>query len=146
MSMISRSISYMFLFSILFWVVACAPKSDPIEELRAEVMKYHDEAMPKLKDIEDLGNKLYNIQELNAYKAWPDDRKEELQVVLNNLGDAKKSMWDWMYAYVEPEETTPQDQKIAYFNSELEKVKEMHGKIFGSIEAANAFMVKYGIG
>jgi hypothetical protein len=119
-------------------------KSD-VSQLLDEVMRYHDEAMAKLPALKKLGTKLYDVQQLGIYQSWPDERKQELGQILNQLGDAEKTMWNWMYAYVQPEETQPDEQKIEYLNSELEKVKIVHKKIFDGMDLAQKFSDKHKI-
>ena len=140
-----------FSFNILLFslLISCKPgekeQDSKVSEIHEQVMHFHDEAMAKLPALKKLGTKLYDTQSLTAYQNWPDEVKNNLGQILNQLGDAEKSMWNWMYAYVEPSEDQTDDQKIEYLTSELDKVKVVHKKIFESMEAAEKFGEKHQI-
>lgn len=120
-------------------------KPDEVAALKEVVMRYHDEAMAQMSTIKKTGTKLYNAQSFVLYDQWPDELKQELGEILNQLGDAEKSMWNWMYAYKEPGEDQTKQEKLAYLQSELEKVKIVHEKIFSSLERAQDFAEKHKI-
>ena len=142
---------FIFSFSILtfFFVVSCISgekkQDSQVSQIHEEVMQFHDEAMAKLPALKKLGTKLYDAQSLTVYQKWPDEVKADLGQILNQLGDAEKSMWNWMYSYVEPAEDQPQDQKMKYLSEELQKVKVVHQKIFDSMDAAEKFGEKHRI-
>lgn len=141
---------YFFLLLIpLFFLPSCkqanSAKPDEFEAKKAEVMRIHDEAMAQMSTIKKLGTKLYGAQSFALYDQWPDELKQELGNILNQLGDAEKSMWNWMYAYEEPGDDKSKQEKIEYLESELEKVRIVHEKIFTSIERAQEFAEKHKI-
>ncbi len=145
--MISRY--FFFLLVPIFMIPSCnqekKAKRDDVETIKEEVMRIHDEAMAQMSTIKKLGTKLYGAQSFALYDQWPEELKKELGNILNQLGDAEKSMWNWMYAYKEPGEDKTKQEKIAYLESELEKVKIVHEKIFTSIERAQEFSKKHKI-
>lgn len=122
-----------------------AKATDEVTVLKEEVMRYHDEAMAEMSALKKLGTKLYNAQSFPLYETWPEANKRELGQILNQLGDAEKSMWNWMYAYVEPGDDRSRQEKMDYFREELKKVKVVHEKIFGSLERARSFSAKHRI-
>lgn len=138
---------------LLLFTLGCSPKDksanssdgDPYELLEKEVLEHHDIAMAEMGKIEQLFKKLPQLQSLPSFEKWPQERKTRLETILNDLGAAKRNMWDWMYAYKKPEDNVSDEDKMKYMESEKVKVLKVEEDIMNSISAAEKFMAQYGI-
>jgi len=86
-----------------------------------QVMDIHDEVMPQM---EDLYNKQKELQE--QLKANPAaDIKADIELRLHEIDSASKMMMDWMHEFDPPADTVDQEQKRAYLEAEMEKIKRV---------------------
>lgn len=108
----------------------------PSEVIYKEVMKIHDDVMPKVKDINRLQKKLK--AELKAPTATTN--KEEIQSILKQLDEADKGMWDWMGAFKQPSKDSPQDSIIQYLQQEKSTISKVSEDMLTSIATAKKYL------
>jgi hypothetical protein len=131
---------FLTLFVIAFAMFACkndkAPATDPGHNhgstasadepaLFNDVMKIHDEVMPKMKDIEDL--KVILRMKIDSLEQNVPNSKHraDFKFALIELNRADDMMTDWMHDFKEKYDTIKDEAgKKAYL--ELEKVKIEH--------------------
>lgn len=150
-----RQFYYLLTFTCLFFIWSCdqpAPNQQnahqiqtlvdipktPSDVLLAEVMKIHDDVMPKVKDIHRLKKQL-EIQ-LTATNEGVD--KKEVQAVYDQLEAADNSMWDWMKAYRQPNKETPQEEAIKYLEKEKITISKVSEDMLNSIAAGEKLLEK----
>ena len=109
----------------------------PVDVLYKEVMKIHDDVMPKVRDIHRLQKQL-EIQ----LKVTNEIPKEKIQAVLNQLAAADKGMWDWMKLFRQPDKNLPQDSILQYLQKEKETISKVSDDMINSIAAGNGIIEK----
>jgi hypothetical protein len=114
---------------------------DPIESegnqaLYEEVMKVHDEVMPKMNDMyklkEELKNKIANTP------ALVEEKKKEIEGSILKLDSASESMMVWMRHFNPIPDSLGQEKAREYLENEMEKVKKVREDIYEAIEKAKA--------
>lgn len=136
-------------------LVACksgGPKGDGSETaggdaaaMEEKLMVLHDEAMPKLNEINRLTAELNQIR--SNVGETPEGKKEYpdgLNQVAEALKLADQAMWDWMKAYSDTKPTIPADQLLSFYTKELEKIKSVNSGIDDSIEKAKSWLATHG--
>jgi DNA repair exonuclease SbcCD ATPase subunit len=117
--------------------------SDPVEEegsnqaLEQEIMKIHDEVMPKMDEIyrlkEDLKSKLATAP------ALAEEKKKELENTVAELDSASDSMMDWMHKYSPiPDSVEGAEKAREYLENEMEKIRKVKEDMLEAIEKAKA--------
>lgn len=108
-------------------------KEKGVDDLFQEVMKVHDDVMPKTADMSRLSRKIKRLKEestdtsdLAAY----DD-------VLNELEKADAAMMDWMTDFKVP---TDDSAKMVYLIQEKVKITEVRDIMLSSLERASSFL------
>ncbi len=140
-----------FLFIIVCIVaVSCGQKSndhdthehgdgDAIEEsgnqaLYDEVMKVHDEVMPKMDDIykmkEELKNRIANTPEM------AEEKKKEIEATISKLDSASEGMMIWMRNFNPLPDSLGEEQAKEYLENEMEKVKKVKEDVLEALEKA----------
>jgi hypothetical protein len=153
-SYISEKLYYMNkLFINLFFVVllagwGCKEKShdhemhhhDTVEGLDVsenqmlynEVMKVHDEVMPKLEDIykkkEALKNKIASTPNM------PDAEKKKIEVRISQLDSAAESMMVWMREFNPLPDSTGEEKAREYLENQMERVKTVRENILNALK------------
>jgi len=100
-----------------------------------EVMKIHDEVMPKLEDIHRKKQELKKKIEDN-----PGMKPEERQLIeekIARLDSASKGMMDWMHEYRPLPDSEGEDKARAYLEAEMEKIKKVRQDILTALEEAD---------
>lgn len=150
-----RYFYYLIIFTSIFFIWSCdQPTTDqqktnqiqtvvdivktPSDVLLEEVMKIHDDVMPKVKDIHRLKKQL-EIQ-LTATNEGVD--KKEIQAVYDQLEAADNSMWDWMKNYRQPDKDTPQEEIISYLKKEKVSISKVSKDMLSSIAAGEKLLEK----
>lgn len=113
--------------------------------LEEQLMALHDEAMPKLNEINRLTAELNQIR--SNVGETPEGKKEYpdgLNQVAEALKLADQAMWDWMKAYSDTKPTIPADQLSSFYTKELEKIKSVNSGIDDSIEKAKSWLAAHG--
>jgi hypothetical protein len=93
------------------------------DALYDEVMKVHDEVMPKMNDIytlkEELKKQLANSPDMM------DEKRKELEARIANLEAASEGMMRWMREFNPPADSLGEEAMKKYLEGEMEKVKRV---------------------
>ena len=112
-----------------------AVESSPNEALYNEVMKIHDEVMPKMNDI-------YKYQqELKEKIKSPnisDQQRKEFTTLLNRLDSAGEGMMVWMRQFNPIPDSVGEEKARIYLEGEMEKVKRVREDIVQALEQAKS--------
>lgn len=95
-----------------------------------QVMDIHDEVMPRMEDLYNMKKDLQS--QLDA--APSADAKQKLQQQIASVDSASKMMMDWMHEFNPPADTADQEQKRAYLETEMEKVKRVREAILTTLD------------
>jgi hypothetical protein len=129
---------------LLSLLAACAPSGDHTEHdtdsgqdsshvvLYNEVMDIHDEVMPKM---EDLYNMKKDIEErLKDPKGLAADQREKLEKKVAQIDSVSKLMMDWMHEFNPPPDSAESEEKRAYLERELERVRLVKQAMLETLE------------
>jgi Mg2+ and Co2+ transporter CorA len=129
---------------LLFIVVACGRQSEqkqeesdadnPNQVLYDQVMDIHDEAMPRMDDIERLKRELK--EEIVNSPDMVAERKAELEQIILNLDSAGNAMMDWMHKFNPLPDSADQEDARDYLENEMEKIKKVRDRMNESIDKA----------
>lgn len=134
-----KSVQYLFILSLLVLGVGCGSKAehDHAEEnagtestndaLYDEVMRIHDEVMPKMNDLykikEDLKKQLSETADLT------EEKRQELEAQIAKVEEASKSMMVWMREFNPPADSLGEEVVKQYLQEQLEAVKKVKENI-----------------
>ena len=91
---------------------------DELVRLEQEVMQIHDDSMAEMENLNNYQKKI----EAKMADAGSVEDSLILSQALNNLVLADSLMWDWMYGYEKPDETTPPQEMKQFFEAEKQKI------------------------
>ena len=105
-----------------------------LQNYENEIMKIHDEVMPKMSEVARLSAQLRDI------KAKAGKPVDGLDAAIEALTQSEQMMSDWMknYSTVKPKLT--ERQLLPFFQKEVEKVNMLSTKIHDSIEQAKDWL------
>ncbi len=110
-------------------------ESEGNQALYDEVMKVHDEVMPKMNDIyklkEELKNKISSTPEMVA------EKKKEIEETISKLDSASEGMMIWMRNFNPLPDSLGEEQAREYLENEMEKVKKVKDDILEALENSN---------
>jgi hypothetical protein len=139
-----HSISVVLLAMGLF-MIACGQETkdathEEIIALEKEVIRVHDEVMPKMSDIA----RLSEILEQEALNTNLDSvSSAAVRDALAQLTSADSLMWEWMHNYNKPEDA-PAETIKAYLLKEQQRVQVMRDAMLRSISNAESLAQKLG--
>jgi hypothetical protein len=94
-----------------------------------EVMKIHDEVMPKMQDIH---NRKQALQEkLNKVT---DEQKKNIELQIAKLDSAQESMMVWMREFNPIPDSAGQEKAREYLEGEMEKVKRVKENMLNALK------------
>ncbi len=136
-------------------IMSCKPKSateessatlkkGDITAYETEILKIHDEAMPKMTEMNQLETQLRNIRT----KASQSDQgssaiPEGIDQVIQSLKSAQNGMLDWMEYYSAMRSKLQQDVMFSFMESELQKIKVVKDSMSNSIDKAKAWLAAH---
>jgi hypothetical protein len=104
------------------------------QALYDEVMKVHDEVMPKMNDIykmkEELKNQVANTPDL------VEEKKKEIEAAILKLDSASEGMMVWMRNFNPIPDSLGEEQAREYLENEMEKVKKVKEDVLEALERA----------
>ena len=106
------------------------------KELYENVMKVHDEAMPKMDDIYKIKEALKN--KIAAAPDMSDDKKKEIENTISRLDSANEGMMDWMRKFKPLPDSTDEEAAREYLESEMVKVTKVKEDMLQAIDKGNA--------
>lgn len=117
------------------------------QNLEEEILRVHDEVMPKMSDINRLSNQLREIKK-NAGQT-PDGQPitiEGLDETLKELRTAEQGMSDWMKNYGDTKANLKDENLKDFYEKELKKIRIVRDNMLSSIEKANAWLAAHPAG
>lgn len=106
------------------------------QALYDEVMKVHDEVMPKMNDIYKLREELK--KQIANTPGLVEEKKKELEGTIAKLDSASESMMVWMRNFNPLPDSLGEEQAREYLENEMEKVKKVKDDILEALEKAGA--------
>ena len=139
-----NSLAFIFLFIVL---ISCNQSKDsthggngsatndsPNQALYDEVMRVHDEVMPRMEDLYKLKKGLQ--AKLDSTKDIAADKKAELEKLIASLDSASNSMMDWMHNFNPVPDSVDQEKAREYLENEMERIKKVKEITIEVIEKA----------
>ena len=112
------------------------------EELEANVMAIHDDAMAKMGDIYKLRRNLRSLRDTLAAHQTDSTTLRALQQQIDELNQADEVMMVWMRNYSAPD-TLQQEEAMAYLQQELKKIERVQTVMDSTIQAARQTYQQY---
>lgn len=109
-----------------------AVEESPNQALYDEVMRIHDEVMPKMNDLHKAKTSLRTRLELPGLD---EHERQQIQNKISRIDSASESMMVWMRHFNPLPDSAGEDKARAYLESELVKVKEVEKKILDALKA-----------
>jgi hypothetical protein len=113
-----------------------AVEQSPNMTLYNEVMKIHDEVMPKMEDIyrkkEMLKNKIANTPNM------PESQKKAIDATIVRLDSANNSMMDWMHKFSPVPDSVGEEKAREYLENEMLKIKKVRENILNALKEAES--------
>jgi hypothetical protein len=103
------------------------------QELYNEVMKIHDEVMPKMNDVHTIKQELKET--LSKPKLTNADKLKAEAMILK-LDSANEGMMVWMREFRPLPDSLGEEKARAYLEAEMEKVKKVRENILSVLEQA----------
>ena len=134
---------HLFVAILLFGVVACQKqsaegeqqaensKNSPNQELYDEVMRIHDEVMPKMNDLYKAKTALKTRMEMPGL---PENERQEIQMNVARLDSASEGMMIWMREFDPLPDSAGEDKARAYLEEELMKIKKVKENILNALK------------
>jgi hypothetical protein len=114
--------------------------ADPVVEeggnqaLYNEVMKIHDEVMPKMEAIYNrkgvLKDSIANTPDMSEAK------KKDIEEAIAKLDAAGKGMEDWMHKFNPLPDSLGEEQAREYLENEMEKIKKVRSDMLEALEVS----------
>lgn len=137
-----------YLFAALIILAgACGPSQEELahtaeDRAWAEMMKIHDEVMPKTSEIVALYTKLKTMDLQNsAITEWSDEIQKRISV----LEEAEEAMFAWMNDLKNLNVLRPQkdhDEIMEYLNLETQKIVSIRNQMIVALEEGNVLLNK----
>ncbi len=138
------------LFAILMLTFGCGQKSNEHEghdahaedvvgtsenqKLYDEVMKIHDEVMPKMNDIHAL--KMEFREKIEKTPNLSKTDRMELDALIARLDSAGEGMMVWMREFRPIPDSLGEEKAKKYLKDEMERVKKVRDNIAAALESA----------
>jgi len=104
------------------------------QALYDEVMKVHDEVMPKMNDIYKLKGQLK--EKVDNTPTMADDKKKEIESIVLRLDSASEGMMVWMRNFNPLPDSVGEEQAKEYLEGEMEKIKKVREDVRKALEDA----------
>ncbi|MEO5599833.1 MAG: hypothetical protein ABIR06_02785 [Cyclobacteriaceae bacterium] len=102
--------------------------------LYEEVMKIHDEVMPKLDDL--YKSKVALQTHLKGNPGMPDNEKKELNARISRLDSASEGMMVWMRHFNPVPDSEGEEKARGYLENEMVRVKKVKENILSALQEA----------
>lgn len=139
LKMIKSPFFVLLVLGFLLSFSACKSENKEAETLlNQEIMKVHDEVMPKMGDINRMK------RQLSAYKdEVPDDNaamKDSLINAILLLAKTEDNMNDWMAGYKYPNPEMKHDDIMKYLKGQQDTIKQINDDVFMTIAIGNGLL------
>ena len=112
------------------------------EELEANVMAIHDDAMARMGDIYKLRRNFRSLRDTLAAQQTDSATLQALQQQIDELNQADEVMMVWMRNYSAPDSLQP-EQATVYLQQELQKIERVQTVMDSTIQAARKTYQQY---
>lgn len=112
------------------------------EELEANVMAIHDEAMAKMGDIYKLRRNFRSLRDTLEAQQADTVTLQAIQQQIDELNQADEVMMVWMRNYKAPD-SLQHEQAMTYLQQELQKVERVQTVMDSTIQAARQTYQQY---
>ncbi|MDQ3017367.1 MAG: hypothetical protein M3R25_11700 [Bacteroidota bacterium] len=117
--------------------------SQDSKTIETEVMRIHDEVMPKMTDIQHLTMQLRERktsakEDATGKPSYPAGLDEQL----TSLKNAENNMMDWMKNYSDQFSKVTPEMSTEFMNGQLVKIKEVQTQMMTAIDGANEWLAK----
>lgn len=120
--------------------------SADLQNYENEIMKIHDEVMPRMSEINQLATKLKSIKSAaGTTEAGKPNTPDGLDDALNALRNAEQYMMDWMKEYSDRRATLSEADMPKFLEKELEKISEVKIRMENAIDKANSWITAHPI-
>jgi hypothetical protein len=106
------------------------------QALYDEVMKVHDEVMPKMNDIYKLKEQLKD--QIANTPGMVEEKKKEIEGTIAKLDSASEGMMVWMRNFNPLPDSLGEDQAKEYLENEMEKIKKVRESVKEALEEASS--------
>ena len=107
-----------------------------------EVMKIHDEVMPKMDDIhrrkQELKNRIANNPQMS------ENEKQLIEAKIVKLDSASEGMMVWMREFTPVSDSEGEEKAREYLENEMEKVKKVREDIHSALREAEPTIALFG--
>lgn len=122
------------LITLLVW--GCGEKSQDNQALYDEVMKVHDEVMPKMNDIYKLKEELK--KQIADTPGLVEEKKKAIESTILKLDSASESMMVWMRNFNPLPDSLGEEKAREYLEDQKVKVEKVKEDMLQAIEEAGA--------
>lgn len=122
----------------LLW--GCGEKKQGNQELYDEVMKVHDEVMPKMDDIYKLKQELK--KQISDTSNLADEKRKIIEATILKLDSASESMMVWMRNFNPLPDSLGEEKARAYLEEQQEKITKVKEEMLEAIDKAKAYINK----
>lgn len=121
----------------LAFMVSCGGVSEQ-EVLKDEVIKIHDEVMPKMGELKSEEKRLLDLAEQNLLEDSVNniDKVEKIKETASNLEKAYDGMFVWMRQFKADLSEMEEEEAINYLNGQKEMVSKVNEDIKKALEEA----------
>lgn len=112
------------------------PEEGGNQALYDEVMKVHDEVMPKMNDIYKLKGQLK--ERIDNTPGLAEGKKKEIESIIVRLDSASEGMMVWMRKFNPLPDSLGEEQAKEYLEGEMEKIKKVREDVRKALEDATA--------
>ena len=123
------------LLSLIILLIACSKEAKDNQALYDEVMKVHDEVMPKMNDIYKLKEGLK--KQIVDSTTVPEDKRRAIESAILKLDAASESMMVWMRSFNPLPDSLGEDKARQYLEQEREKIDRVKQEMLNAIDEAN---------
>jgi hypothetical protein len=137
----NRFIIHLLLLCVsLFSLGACQDKqAEAVNQLNSEVMKLHNETMPKMGDIYELKKALKKRSDATHEDST--QLKEALLEAQLALSKADDNMMQWMHNYTEGKNKAKTfEDKIKFLQTQKDSIQIVNNQIYMSIAVASKYI------
>ena len=125
---------------ILSLVWGCGQKTQDNQALYDEVMKVHDEVMPKMDDIYKLKQELK--KQIADSSNLAIEKRKTIEATILKLDSASENMMVWMRNFNPLPDSLGEEKARAYLEDQQEKIKKVKEEMLEAINEATGITLK----
>ena len=121
-------------FVVLSLVWSCGEKKQDNQALYDDVMKVHDEVMPKMDDIYKLKQELK--KQISDTPNLVDEKRRTIEATILKLDSASEAMMVWMRNFNPLPDSLGEEKAHEYLEDQQEKIKKVKDEMLDAINKA----------